>query len=312
MIRILPFALPKYTANKNDGITWKLFGNHWRTNVSFAAISHTQRTSSTLFFRSFSTVPTSKGAGHRGCSFLPVEKTEAGLALVCRGGVAEVDITDEAETAVGNNLERGKARAHEFFPGEPVERILHLFPKVNAAEVEDESGQQGFSSDSHEQILALYKEYRPRLFAYIRSLYLGRDEAEDVIQETFLRLTNKLLQKVSIENVQGWIVHVAHDLAVDVIRRRDRDADRFRQTADFEFESVQDRTSTPAETLLEKEQQKEIEAALSRFTAQQRQCFHLRAEGFRYKDIGLALGISEQRAALIVKQVIVRLAAICG
>lgn len=270
--------------------------------MSFAAISHTQRISSALFFRSFLT----------GRSARPVEKTEAGLALVCWEGVAEVDITDEAESTVGNNLEREKARAHEFEPDEHTERILHLFPKVNAVDEETDIGDQRFSSDPHDQILALYREYRPRLFAYVRSLYLGRDEAEDVIQETFLRLTNKLLNKASIDNVQGWIVHVAHDLAVDVIRRRDRDASRFRDTTDFELESVQDRASTPAETLLEKEQQQEIETALLCFTPQQRQCFHMRAEGFRYKDIGLALGISEQRAALIVKQIIVRLAAICG
>ena len=60
------------------------------------------------------------------------------------------------------------------------------------------------------------------------------------------------------------------------------------------------------------EQRKQMETALSRFGPLQRQCFHLRAQGFRYKDIGLALGISTQRVALIVKQVTARLAAICG
>ncbi len=108
------------------------------------------------------------------------------------------------------------------------------------------------------------------------------------------------------------MVHVAHDLAVDVLRRRDRDASRFRDAADFVFENVQDRTSTPEETLIEDEQRRVIESALLQFTPRQRQCFHLRAEGFRYKYIGLALGISEQRAALVVKQVIVRLVAVCG
>jgi len=64
--------------------------------------------------------------------------------------------------------------------------------------------------------------------------------------------------------------------------------------------------------LFEKEQRQAIETTLLRFTPKQQQCFHMRAEGFRYKDIGLALGISEQRAAFIVKQVIVRLTTIFG
>ncbi len=105
---------------------------------------------------------------------------------------------------------------------------------------------------------------------------------------------------------------MAHDLAVDLIRRRERDANRFQEMTDVEFASVQDRVPDPEETLLEKEQREEMEAGLARMTPQQRQCFELRTEGFRYKDIGKALGISEQRAALIVKQVTIRLAAICG
>ena len=40
-------------------------------------------------------------------------------------------------------------------------------------------------------------------------------------------------------------------------------------------------------------------------------CAEMRAQGLRYKDIGLAFGISEQRVAFIVKQVTVRLAAAC-
>lgn len=228
-----------------------------------------------------------------------------------------MDIADETEPSLGNTFHREAARAPKLAPPvieteEQAERVLRLFRDERGADEEDAIANQHFGDDPYEQVLALYKEYRPRLFGYLRSLYLGRDEAEEVIQEAFLGLTNKLLKKVQIENVQGWIVHVAHDLAVDVIRRRDRDARLFHDAADFEFESVRDRRSSPDETLLEKERRRAIETTLDRFTPQQRQCFHMRAEGFRYKDIGLALGISEQRAALVVKQVIVRLVVLCG
>ncbi len=91
-----------------------------------------------------------------------------------------------------------------------------------------------------------------------------------------------------------------------------KDEDRFRDTSEFEFETMPDQAMGPEESYLKKEQRREIENALSRFNPQQRQCFHMRAQGFRYKDIGLALGISEQRAALVVKQVIFRLAATLG
>jgi RNA polymerase sigma-70 factor (ECF subfamily) len=55
-----------------------------------------------------------------------------------------------------------------------------------------------------------------------------------------------------------------------------------------------------------------MKSALEALKPKHRQCFEMRVQGFAYKDISLALGISEQRAAFVVKQVAVRLAAICG
>ncbi len=215
-----------------------------------------------------------------------------------------MDMTGEANAAIPRLINKEEAAAEEY---------PEFFRIANAAvEQEETSEDRQFRSEAHDRVLALYREYRPRLFAYLRSLYLTRDEAEDAIQETFLRLARKLLHRVNIETPQGWVIHVAHDLAVDVIRRRDRDADRFQEITTRNFENVQGTTPSPDETLLEKEQQQELEAALARFPAKQRQCFQMRAEGFRYKDIALALGISEQRVALIVKQVTLRLAVICG
>lgn len=280
-----------------------------------AAAPHTWSTSTNPILRHFAAPRVARAARPRNFHPLQAELAETEFALACVEGAAAMDIADEIESSLGNYRER--ARVPEFAPPEiapeeRAERILCLIRDERGVDEEEAVAQQQFGTDPYEQVLALYKEYRPRLFGYLRSLHLGRDEAEEVIQEAFLGLTNKLLKKVKIENVQGWIVHVAHDLAVDVIRRRDRNTKLFQDAADFEFESVRDRRSSPAETLLEKERRQAIETALERFTPQHRQCFYMRAEGFRYKDIALALGISEQRVALIVKQVIVRLVVLCG
>ena len=280
--------------------------------MSFAAISHTQRISSTPFLRSLSTLRMFERAGQRGLSFLSMETQETDVALVCRGGMAATDMTDEADATVGNRLERSRVRANEFVPDDPTGRILQLFPRATAVDSEKDILQRQFSSDPYAQILALYQEYRPRLFGYMRSLYLNRDEAEEVIQETFVELTSAVLTGRTIESMQGWIINTAHHLAVDVIKKRVKNEDRFRDTSDFEFETLPDSTMGPEETYLKKEQRREIMNALSRFNPQQRQCFYMRAQGFRYKDIGGALGISEQRAALVVKQVVFRLAATLG
>lgn len=294
---------------KITGSQQKFTETNRRDNVSFAVISHTQRTSSILLLRSFATVRSFERAGWRGLSSLLAEKRETEVALVCREGVAARDMKDEVDLSVENRLERSRAREQELAPEEEAERILKLFPRAAAVDSEENTVQRQLSRDPYEQILALYQEYRPRLFGYLRSLYLNRDEAEEAIQETFMELTNAVLEGRAIESMQGWVINTAHHLAVDVIKKRVKNEVRFRDTSDFEFETVLDPAMGPEEAYLKEEQRREIMTALSRFNPQQRQCFHMRAQGFRYQDIGLALGISEQRAALVVKQVVFRLAA---
>jgi len=223
-----------------------------------------------------------------------------------------MDITDETESVLGNNFHRDQAVDSELALGGQAELILRLFRDVDDSDKENAIPHRQFSGDPHDQIFALYDEYRPRLFGYLRSLHLRREEAEEVIQETFLELTTVLVQRSDIENVQGWIIRTAHHLAVDVIKRKERDAGRIRDVSVFTFDSIRDQKLSPEEMLLKKEQRQQMETALSQFSPLQCECFHMRAQGFRYKDIGLALGISTQRVALVVKQVTVRLAAICG
>lgn len=200
-------------------------------------------------------------------------------------------------------------RMHEFGPADRGDRAL----QERAASLGEEQhvGQRRLSVGLREQIIALYDEYRPRLFRYIRSMNLNRDQAEEVIQETFMRLATQLLRQDDIENVQGWIVRVAHNFAVDVHKKNERDAGRVCQSG-LTVDDPVDATLNPEQMYLKKEQIRCMEISLQTLNPQQRECFHMRAHGFRYKDIAVALGISEQRAALVVKQVAVRLAAICG
>jgi RNA polymerase sigma-70 factor, ECF subfamily len=221
-------------------------------------------------------------------------------------------ISHKVAPAIDGNFSFNHASLLEFGPDDRSDRPSDLLRDLEFSVREEQHvKEQRLSAALGEQILALYDEYRPRLFRYIRNMNLNRDQAEEVIQETFMRLTTQLLQADDIDNLQGWIVRVAHNFAVDVHKKNDRDS---AGTSDriFALENRIDPTPNPEEAYSKKEQIERMEIALSTFNLQQRQCFLLRAQGFRYKDIGIAFGISGQRAALIVKQVAVRLAAICG
>ncbi|MBT9331575.1 RNA polymerase sigma factor [Paracidobacterium acidisoli] len=165
-------------------------------------------------------------------------------------------------------------------------------------------------SNLEEQILVFYREYRPRLYRYLCSLEISSDLADEIVQETFLRLTDQLQAKQNIQTLEGWVIRVAHNLAINASRKMRREM----HVAPAGRGAVEqaDPAQNPEQAYLEKERLLRMKAALESLNEKQRHCFLMRAQGFHYKDIGLTLGITSQRACALVKKAALRLAAICG
>ena len=214
--------------------------------------------------------------------------------------VAGIQDVIEAEQALPLGLEHdGEQELDELGLAEEMEEEINLDKPDNVE-----------FADPQRQILALYDEYRPRLFRYLHSLNLERDPAEEIIQETFMRLAIELPKKGGMENVQGWIVRVAHNLAMKALKDSKRDAANSDNS--LVLKNYADPRLSPEEACMKEDRIRRMETALASFSPVSRQCFQMRAQGFRYRDIALALGISEQRVAFVVKQATMRLAAICG
>jgi RNA polymerase sigma-70 factor (ECF subfamily) len=74
-------------------------------------------------------------------------------------------------------------------------------------------------------LMAVVARYQGPLLRYVGHM-LGRidDEAEDVVQETFIRLHGQVAGhgSNSVEHLTTWLFRVAHNLTLDAIRRRTR------------------------------------------------------------------------------------------
>jgi RNA polymerase sigma-70 factor (ECF subfamily) len=216
----------------------------------------------------------------------------------------------ESEPATAENNGLVVTRVRSLTPAGKFDRPLYLLKgeEIATKTQETDEGARG----PQQLILKLYSENRPRLFGYIRSLHLNDDLVEEVIQETFLRLATELTRGTDIDNVPGWLMRVAHNLSMDMLKRRDRDATRITDIDLPEGEAFIDPKPGPYETFRQQQRIRQMEAELLTLNPQQRLCFQLRIRGFRLKDIGHFLGISEQRAAIVLKQATVRLAIVCG
>jgi RNA polymerase sigma factor (sigma-70 family) len=64
-----------------------------------------------------------------------------------------------------------------------------------------------------------YRTYAPTLLAYLRR-YVGADEAEDVLQRTFLDVWRSADRYDPDQRLTGWLFTIAHRRAVDALRTR--------------------------------------------------------------------------------------------
>lgn len=157
----------------------------------------------------------------------------------------------------------------------------------------------------HQLTLRLYDLLNPQLIQYLRRIGLNKDEMDDVIQESFLRLAGHLEKGGTDKNLSSWVYRVAHNLAMDLHRSHRREHEELE--AEFKADDPVDPKANPETAYLQKERVKRLKAVLSQLTPQQYSGISLRAQGLQYREIAVALGVSEQRAIRLVKRALQRL-----
>jgi len=66
----------------------------------------------------------------------------------------------------------------------------------------------------------LWKDYCCRLLSFIRGKVGDDGEAEDVLQEVFLKVHRDLCCREAVTHMEGWIYRVTRNLIIDHYRRR--------------------------------------------------------------------------------------------
>ena len=77
-------------------------------------------------------------------------------------------------------------------------------------------------STSHGDFERQLAELRPKLHRYCARMTGSVIDAEDVVQEALLKAIEALPQTATIANPGGWLFRIAHNAALDFLRRRSR------------------------------------------------------------------------------------------
>jgi RNA polymerase sigma-70 factor, ECF subfamily len=155
----------------------------------------------------------------------------------------------------------------------------------------------------------LYRELRKPLLRYLVCLGLTADEAQDVVQDTFVSLHRHLDVGGSQENIRSWLFRVAHNAARNRQKSHQR---RFSAPLDAEVEASVIDEATPEQAVLEKERFRQLRSAVRLLTHAERECLLLRAGGLRYREIGEVLGMATSTVGDTVERAIRKLAEKCN
>jgi len=145
-------------------------------------------------------------------------------------------------------------------------------------------------SELEREVVGLFDEYRTRLLAYVQAFGIAGHDGEEVVQEVFLSLFRHLQMGKSRSNLRGWIYRVSHNLAL----KQRYASQRLQEQTDTEDEvtAAQDPQPNPEERMVSVQRRTRLLSVVSALPEQDRLCFSLRAEGFRYREIAEVLGIS--------------------
>ena len=159
-----------------------------------------------------------------------------------------------------------------------------------------------------ERVHDLFEQLRVPVFRYLLRKTRDSGRAEDITQETFLRLFRHLREDRQLDNPKAWIFTVANNLAVDA----SRDESHIRDLDESTWKNIEESRSglqaDPEKLMLQRERLDRLHIAVLNLTPLQRECLHLRAEGLRYREIAGLLELSPSTVMDAVRRATLKLA----
>ena len=171
-------------------------------------------------------------------------------------------------------------------------------PKSSNDEIEIVKQAQEGSIKAFNQLFSQYKQFVDNLLiTYIKDV----DEAKDLTNIVFIKMRNKLNKFTEYNNFAGWLRILTKNTAIDYLRVKNRDKDKFPTTS---IDVVTCGSDQPVcENLDTKLEVQKLKAYLKSYPKTWQQVFGMVLEGSSYGEISEALNISTNTIKSIMKRI---------
>lgn len=146
----------------------------------------------------------------------------------------------------------------------------------------------------HEDVLPL----KDKFFRLALRITLNREEAEDIVQETLIKVWNNRQSWRDIDSIESYAMTICRNLALDWIRKNGRQQTEEQVSLDMNHP---DATPNPYEQAQQHDRMQFVRSIINSLPELQRSCLQLRdIEGMNYKEIAKVLGVSDSQVKISI------------
>ncbi len=156
----------------------------------------------------------------------------------------------------------------------------------------------------------LVNKHKIKLYNFIYSKVLNKDNAEDLFQETFIKVIKTL--KRGVYNEEGkflpWVMRIAHNLVIDFFRKNKR-FPSFDKNDRFDiFQLIKDENPSVERNLIDKQILNDLQKIIIKLPQDQREVIDMRLyKEMSFKEISEATGVSINTALGRMRYAIINL-----
>ncbi len=130
---------------------------------------------------------------------------------------------------------------------------------------------------------------KDKLFRMALHITSNREEAEDIVQDTLMKLWNQRDEWSAIQNIETYIMTICRNLALDAIDKKERQNISLNEMV----HDQPDNSQIQDETLIRQQQMNSIQAIIQQLPEKQRTIILLRdIEEKTYQEIANIMGLS--------------------
>ena len=169
---------------------------------------------------------------------------------------------------------------------------------------------QDYINGNERALELLIKRHKLRIYNFIYSKVFDRDTAEDIFQETFIKVIKTL--KRGLYNEEGkflpWVMRIAHNLVIDFFRKNNR-IPTFDNNEEFDiFQLISDGNPTAEKTMIEEQVVEDLQNLIVQLPDDQKDVLTMRLyKDMSFKEIAESTGVSINTALGRMRYAIINL-----